>query len=317
MKKHPPANQFRCGAVSIIGRPNTGKSTLLNCLVKEKLAIVSAVAQTTRYRIRGIYNEERGQIIFIDTPGLHLGKDRLDKLMNTSSLDSIQTADCIIHLVDTSRPTGKEEQMVVENLKGVKVPVILGLNKIDLKGRYVPEYIDLWERIKGRPCTEMVQGRPVTELDSLVILPLSATKGINIERLLDLLFERLPKGETLYPRDTLSDVPQKLMMADVIREKLFNLLREEIPHSLAVAIEEMTPRKKNVLYLRAVILVERESQKEIVIGKKGEVLKQAGSLARRELEEILEKKIFLELYVRFQKGWRNNEMVLQELGYPL
>ena len=302
----PP--HFRCGFVSIVGRPNVGKSTLLNRILEEKVSIVSKVPQTTRHLVRGVYNDQRGQIIFVDTPGLIPGKDKLDHLLIRASLGSLGEADCIIHLVDTSVPTGVEEHQVVTHLKGMKVPVILGLNKIDLKGKYVPQYISLWEEIKGKK---------IQQMDSLILLPLSGKKGLNIEKLIDQIYQYLPEGPPLYPRDTVCDLPQKIAIADIIREKFLGVLRDEIPHSIAVVVEEMEPRRKNVYYIRAEVLVERDSQKEIVIGKKGLVLKEVGILARKELEELLESKVFLEIYVRCEKRWRDNRGFLQDLGYDV
>ena len=296
----------RCGVVSIVGRPNVGKSTLLNRIVGEKIAIVSRVPQTTRNQVRGIYNDERGQIIFIDTPGLHLGKDRLDKFMNQSASGTIEDADCIIYLVDASRAVGEEEQNVADRLKGVSSHIILGLNKIDLKGRNVAEYIALWEQVKGRP---------VNEIPNFTLLPLSGQRGTNIEKLIDVLFEHLPEGPLLYPADIVCDVPQKLVVADVIREKFFQILMQEIPHDLGVVIEDMRPIRKNTLNIKALILVERETQKSIVIGKNGQVLKKAGTQARQELEELLGTKVFLECHVKAQKRWRDNIVLLQDCGY--
>ncbi len=300
------SENFRCGMVSIVGRPNVGKSTLLNAILGQKVAIVSKVPQTTRNQIRGIYNDERGQIVFIDTPGLVLGKDKLDQLLKKISVGMMQDADCIIHLVDTHDPVGQEEEEIVNRLKSLKVPIILGLNKVDLKGRCIPEYLTLWERMKGRS---------VHEMKSFTLLPLSGRKGTNIDKLLDILFENLPKGPALYPQDMLLDVPQKIVIADIIREKLLAIMRDEVPHAVAVFVEDIQQRPKKLIHIRAQILVERESQKMIVIGKKGEVLKRVGTLAREELEYLLESKVFLELYVKAKKNWRDNDAILQELGY--
>lgn len=299
-------NRLRCGVVTIVGRPNTGKSTLLNRILKEKVAIVSTVPQTTRHQIRGIYNDERGQIIFIDTPGLHVGRDQLDKFMNQASGATLHEADCVIYLVDTSRRIGEEENYAVDKLKSVQAPLILALNKVDLKGKYLPDYISLWEKAKGQS---------VNEMKNFTLLPLSSQEGINVEKLIDILFDYLPEGPALYPTDTVSDVPQKMVIADIIREKLFELMKQEIPHALGVMIEEMQPRRQKVIYIKALILVERESQKEIVIGKQGSVLKNVGTLARAELEDLLEAKVFLELYVKVQKDWRDNAAFLRESGY--
>jgi len=296
----------RCGMVTIIGRPNVGKSTLLNNIVGEKVAIVTRIPQTTRNQVRGIYNDERGQIIFIDTPGLHLGTDRLDKFMNQSASGTIDEADCVIYLVDTSRLTGQEEENIASRLKNVKAPIILGMNKIDLKRRNVDEYISLWERVKGKS---------VHEMENVTILPLAGLKGTNVEQLIDILFDHMPEGPLLYPEDIVCDVPQKIVIADIIREKLFRVLQKEIPHSLAVIVESMRPVRKKTMNIKALIFVERDTQKEIVIGKNGEVLKKAGTLARKELEELLETKVFLECFVKTQKRWRDNTSLLQEFGY--
>lgn len=296
----------RCGMVSIIGRPNVGKSMLLNKIIGEKVAIVSRIPQTTRNQVRGIYNDQRGQIIFIDTPGIHHGKDQLDKFMNQSASGTIDQVDCIIYLVDTSRLTGDEEETIALKLKDIKIPIILGLNKIDLKRRNVAEYIAFWERIKGKS---------INELKNFTLLPLSGLKEINIEKLIDILFEYMPRGPLLYPADIVCDIPQKMVIADIIREKLFRILKDEIPYSLGVVIEEMRPVHKKTINIKALIFVERNTQKEIVIGKNGQILKKAGTLARQELEDLLESKVFLECYVKTQKGWRNNASLLQEFGY--
>ncbi len=301
-----PHEDFRCGMVSIVGRPNVGKSTLLNKIVGEKVAIVSRIPQTTRNQIRGIYNDERGQIVFIDTPGLHLGKDKLDEWMNRLAYETTHSADCIIHLIDSKSAPGEEEEGIVKRLAGMNAPIILGLNKVDRGDKYIPDYIALWEKIKGKP---------IPEMKNFTLLPLSAKEGTHVEKLLNILFDYLPKGPALYPRDSVTDTPQKIVIADIIREKLFAIMRDEIPHSIAVIVEDMQPKKKKILHIRALILVERDSQKEIVIGKGGLVLKQVGTQARGELEELLSKKIFLELYVKSKRNWRDNNALLEEMGY--
>ena len=299
--------KLKCGTVAIIGRPNVGKSTLLNAIIGEKISIVSNIPQTTRQQIRGIYTDERGQIVFIDTPGLHAGSDRLDKFMNRSSLGTLQGVDIIIHLVDSSEHVGQEENYVVDHLKGIKTAIILGLNKVDFaKGRCVPEYIKLWEDVTGKP---------IQELGNLVLLPLSALKGTNVKKLLEIIFEHLPQGPFLYPADVITDLPQRMAMADLIREKLFRVMRDEIPHSIAVKVEHVQPRKGKVLHVKALISVDHDSQKEIVIGKKGAVLKEVGTQARADLEELLGQKVFLELFVKTQKDWRDDPSQLEEMGY--
>ncbi len=299
-------SDFRCGMVSIVGRPNVGKSTLLNKLLGEKVAIVSNVPQTTRNQIRGIYNDERGQIVFIDTPGLHMTKDKLDKFMNNSAYGSAKNAECVIHLVDSGDVVGKEEEEIVGRLSSLNIPVILGLNKVDVNDRYVPDYIALWERVVGKPATE---------IKSFVILPLSGKTGIHMDKLFNTLFEFLPPGPALYPRDALTDIPQRMMIADIVREKLFDTMRHELPYALAVIVEDMQPKRKKTLHIRILIVVERESQKMIVIGKGGQVLKKAGTLARLELEQLLEHKVFLEMHVKNKKKWRDDNALLQEMGY--
>lgn len=301
-----PENETKCGMVTIIGRPNVGKSTLLNKIVGEKVAIVSRVPQTTRNQIRGIYNDERGQIVFIDTPGLHLGHDKLDKFMNQSAGGTIDEADCIIYLADVSRRIGQEEKNIAQRLAPIKSPLILALNKIDLKKDLIPDYIAMWEQEKGMS---------VNEMKDFTLLPLSSQKGTNVDKLIDIIFDYLPPGPLLYPPDIISDAPQKMVIADIIREKLFEMMREEVPHSLGVVVEEMQPRKNKVMHIKGLILVERDSQKEIVIGKNGSVLKKAGTLARVELEDLLETKVFLELYVKVQKKWRDDASLLQDIGY--
>ncbi|MCK5179813.1 MAG: GTPase Era, partial [Candidatus Omnitrophica bacterium] len=285
----------RCGMVSIIGRPNVGKSTLLNQIVGEKVTIVSRVPQTTRHQVRGIYNDERGQIVFIDTPGMHLGRDKLDKCMNQSASGTVDDVDCVIYLVDTSRLVGEEEESIAAKFKGTKIPVILGLNKIDLRRRNVADYIALWER---------AMGKPINEIKNFTLVSLSGQKGTNIEKLVDILFDYMPEGPELYPVDIVSDMPQRLALADIIREKLFKVLKKEIPHSLGVVIEDMKLLRKKTMNIKALIFVERDTQKEIVIGKNGAVLKKAGTLARSDLEDLLDMKVFLECYVKTKKNWR-------------
>ncbi len=302
-----PCGQVKCGTVAIIGRPNVGKSTLLNAILEEKVSIVSDIPQTTRHQIRGIYNDERGQIIFIDTPGFHIGRDSLDKYMSRALVGAIGDVDVIIHLVDTYDRIGQEERQVIGQLKDCGKTIIVGLNKVDLaKGKYIPDYIKLWEELRGQS---------INDIKDLILFPLSALKGINVKKLIDILFENLPVGPLLYPEDVITDLPQRMAMADIIREKFFLMMKEEVPHSLAVMIESVTPRRGKTLHIRAVILVERDSQKEIVIGKGGAVLKQAGTLARIDLEGLVDTKVFLELFVKTQDNWRQDTCILEEMGY--
>ena len=299
--------KLKSGMVAIVGRPNVGKSTLINSILGEKISIVSNEPQTTRHQIRGILTDERGQIVFIDTPGIHAGKDKLDKYMNRASLGSIDGVDAVIHMVDASEKTGVEEQHVISRLNKCGKPIIVGLNKIDItKGKFVPEYIKLWEEIRGVP---------MTEIRDLILFPLSALKGTNVKKLVDILFEQMPQGPLLYPEDAITDFPKRMAMADLIREKLFLLMREEIPHSIAVIIEGVQPKRGKVTHIRAAILVERESQKEIVIGKAGAILKQVGTEARKDLEDLIDGKVFLELFVKSASNWREDYSTLEDMGF--
>ncbi|MCM8780987.1 MAG: GTPase Era [Candidatus Omnitrophica bacterium] len=300
-------NKLHCGIVAIVGRPNTGKSTLLNKILGEKLVIVSKVPQTTRNAIRGIFTDQRGQIVFIDTPGMHLPRHKLGSIMLKRIDEAIESSDLIIHLVDTNDPVGQEENMIVEKIKVVKVPIILGLNKIDLKAKFIDSYIKLWEQKRGKTVDEMVDG--------FILMPLSGLKGTNVDRLLEVIFAHLPLGPLLYPEDVVSDFPQRLAIAEFIREKIINLMRKEVPHSVAVYIEDIQPRQTNLIYIRAIILVERESQKAIVIGKDGQILKMVGQQARPEIEALLSKQVFLETRVKVKSDWQQDPFILKELGY--
>lgn len=299
-------DEKRCGIVAIVGRTNTGKSTLLNYILGKKVAIVSKVPQTTRNIIRGILNEKRGQIVFVDTPGIHKPRHRLGKYMNILAEDSARGADIILHLVDSSEGIGEEENLVVGQLCQYKQPIVVALNKIDLGGKFTPEYIKLWEEKRGRPITELGE--------SLTVIPVSALKGTNIDQLLEVLFSYLPKGPALYPEDIVSDFPQRLIFADIIREKLFACMRQEVPHSIAVLVEDVVERSAKLTYIRAVIFVERDSQKGIIIGDKGKALKNVGSLARQDIEKHLGKKVYLELNVKVRENWKQDEELLRQMG---
>lgn len=299
-------NDKHCGIVAIVGRTNTGKSTLLNRILGKKVAIVSTVPQTTRNIIRGILTEKRGQIVFVDTPGLHKPRHRLGKYLNLLAEDSAKGADVVLHLVDVSERVGEEEEMIVNFLAQSKAPIVLALNKIDLGGKFIPEYLKLWEEKKGRPVTKLTK--------SLLALPISALKGANVDKLLEVLFSHLPKGPLLYPEDMLSDFPQRLAYADIIREKLFECMREELPHSIAVLVDEIIERSKGLTYISADIFVERDSQKAIVVGDKGRMVKRVGSLARQEAERLLGKKVYLALEVKVKENWRQDEQLLRQMG---
>ena len=301
-----PSSDFRSGFVSIIGRPNVGKSTLLNAIVGQKIAIVSKIPQTTRNQIRGIYHSAQGQIVFIDTPGLVRGKDKLDELMKQSSFGTIDDVDCVIHLVDANKTLGEEEQMIIDKVTAIKAPLVLGLNKIDLKGTCVPEYITYYqERL----------GERFNDPKKFILLPLSGARSTNVDKLIELLFERLPAGPALYPQDAVSDIPEKTMIADIIREKFLQLVRDEIPYALAVQVDQVQRRRNKLTYIAIEVFVEHESQKEIVIGKKGHILKDVSVAARPEIEALLDQRVFLEIHVKVKEKWRDNVSLLKDLGY--
>lgn len=297
----------KAGVVAIVGRANVGKSTLLNALVGEKVAIVSPIPQTTRHQIRAIYNDARGQIVFVDTPGMHQTKNALDRALIVAINDAIEGADAILHLVDATEHCGEEEEMMLDRLSASRAPVVLGLNKIDAGLSHVQDYLVAWEKRLAKPLSEAT--------DRVMPVPLSALKKINIERLLEELFARMPEGEALYPDDILTDFPRQLTVQDVIREKLLGCLRQELPFSVAVWAEEIQDKGPRLTFVHAVILVERESQKGIVIGHKGAVLKKAGAEARRDLQEMYGKKFFLELRVKVDQDWKRDTDLLRRIGY--
>jgi GTP-binding protein Era len=298
---------FRCGFVAIVGRPNVGKSTLINKLLNKKIAIVTQIPQTTRNAIRGIYNAKNSQIIFVDTPGLHIPKDQFGKLMNKTSSNVIEEADVIIHLVDASRPVGEEEKRIVDKLKDIKKPIVLGLNKIDLGTKYLSEYLQLWQEATQKDLNSLA--------DFVKLMPMSGLQGTHIEELVDVITQFLPEGPALFPKDMASDFPERIFLSEIVREKLFNHLKEEIPYGLGVSMEEVTERSKKLTVLRMAVFVDTESQKKIVIGHNAGFLKQAGTEARQEIEKLLNKKVFLELHVKVKKDWRRDLQSLREFGF--
>lgn len=294
-------NLFRSGFVALIGRPNAGKSTLLNSLLGEKLAIISPKPQTTRNRILGIKHLPRGQIIFLDTPGIHRPRgSRLDQVMVKVALNALEEVDTVCFLIEADRPEEEENAFILKVLERVKKPVLLAINKVDLvkKGQLLP----VMERYSVR--------RPFA-----AIVPLSALKGEGLDILTAELLKLLPPGPPLFPEDMVTDLPERFLAAEFIREKVFQLTREEVPYATAVEVEEFTEHpEKNLIVIRAVIQVERESQKGILIGQQGRMLKEIGRLAREEIEGLLGAKVFLELWVRVEKDWRGNPRTLKRLG---
>ncbi len=299
--------KLHSGFVVLIGRANVGKSTLLNNLLGKKVSIISKVPQTTRYSIRGILNDERGQIVFVDTPGIYITKKKISKFLSKRTFAVKEEADLILYMVDLSRAPGEEEREIMRRLlHRIDRPVIMALNKRDLGQFHADEYIELWK--------EYLQ-----EGDNPLkyFIPISALEKRGLDELLDAIFEFLPESPPLYPEDIISDLPEKFLIADIIREKIFNLTHEEVPHSVAVKVEDIEERKNNLVYIQATILVERKSQKAIIIGKRGEFLKGVGTEAREELELNFQKKVFLDLWVKVKKDWQNDIIVLRDLGYIL
>lgn len=294
--------QTRSGFVALIGRPNVGKSTLMNQIIGQKIAITSPRPQTTRNRIQTVYTEERGQIVFVDTPGIHQAKNKLgDYMMNIASR-SMQDVDVIMWLVEPSDKIGRGEQNIVRRLQNIRIPVILVMNKIDtVKRPELLKYIDAYRKV----------------YDFSEIIPVSALTGENVQDILDTLYGYLPEGPYFFDEDTVTDQPMRQIAAELIREKALRCLEKEIPHGIAVVIEKMEYRQsgKGIYDVEATIICERDSHKGIVIGKGGAMLKKIGSLARPEIEDLLEAKVNLKLWVKVRKDWRDSDLLIRNFGY--
>ncbi len=290
---------MRSGFVALAGRPNAGKSTLINSLIGEKVAIVSSKPQTTRSEIRGIYTDENCQIIFTDTPGIHKPKFRLESRMNKEAADVIQGVDLIYLVVDASVPCAKGDEFVLNMVKNTGLPVFLVLNKMDkMKPEKIVKVIQQWQE----------------RYDFAEYFPLSAKFGRSFEDLIKTTRKYLPEGDLLYPAEMTSDGAENFRIAELIREKILTQTEDEVPHASAVLIENKE-FKKDQVYIQAMILVERDSQKGIMIGKQGQMLKKIGSLAREDIEKLLGKKVFLELFVRVENEWRSRDARITEYGY--
>lgn len=292
----------KVGFVALVGRPNVGKSTLMNSLLGRKVAIVSPKPQTTRTQVRGILTRSEGQIVFVDTPGIHKPKHLLGEEMVKIAEESLEGVDLILYLVEASdREITPEDEMIISILSKVDTPKFLLINKVDLL-----DYKEAFWRV-----IELYQDK----LYFREVIPISAVKGTNLDVLVEKIFEHLPYGEPLYPDDMVTDQPIKFMISEIIREKLFRELHQEIPYSVAVVLEEMEEREnKNLVYIRANIYVERVSHRKIVIGKEGSMLKKIGRMAREEIEQILGKRVFLELWVKVREDWRMSESDVRRLG---
>lgn len=293
---------MKSGFVSIVGRPNVGKSTLLNTVIGHKIAIVSEKPQTTRTRIQGILTDKAGQIIFIDTPGIHKPKHLLGEYMVEVSTRSLEEVDLIYYMTDVTRPFGGGEQYIVNQLKEASVPIFLLVNKIDLAA--ASEVEEFTRSFTG-------------QMSFAEVIPLSAVQRTNVDRLLSTTYSYLPEGPLYYPEGDLTDQPVSFIAAELIREKALLLTRDEVPHSLAVEVEEFKNEVRGKIYLRAVIYTERDSQKGIIIGKNGQMLKTIGEQARQDIELMLGNPVYLDLWVKVKKNWRDNENNLKQLGYRL
>jgi GTPase len=290
--------EFRSGFVSIIGRPNVGKSTLLNAIIGEKIVITSDKPQTTRNRIQGIHNIPDGQIIFIDTPGIHAAHSRLNKSMVDIAMSAICGVDLLLLVVEANTAV---DIGIIDVLKGIKTPVILVLNKVDL----LPDKRILFEKISAWAALH-----PFRE-----VMPISAGAGDGVDLLVDTISRYLPVGPQFFPDDILTDMPEKFIVAEMIREKVFRLTRDEVPYSTAVEIETFTERENGVIAIQAAIVLERTTQKGIVIGKRGEMLKRIGSQSRIDIERLLDTRVFLELFVKVEENWSERPSKLREYGY--
>ena len=292
---------YKSGFAALIGRPNVGKSTLMNRLVGQKIAITSSKPQTTRNRIQTVYSEERGQIIFLDSPGLHRAKNKLGEYMVNVAERTLSEVDVLLWLVEPTSYIGAGEQAIAEKLKTVDIPVILVINKIDtVKKEEILKFIEAYRNI----------------LDFSQIVPVSALKAENTDRLIDVIFQYLPEGPMYYDEDTVTDQPERQIVAELIREKALRLLSDEIPHGIAVQIERMKERPGGKLIdIEATIICERDSHKGIIIGKQGAMLKKIGMQARAAAESLLDAQVNLKLWVKVRKDWRESEAMLKNFGY--
>ena len=294
-------SSYKSGFVTLIGRPNVGKSTLMNQIIGQKIAITSNKPQTTRNRIQTVYSEENGQIIFLDTPGIHKAKNKLGEYMVTVAERTLNEVDVILWLVEPTTYIVAGEQHIAETLKRVKTPVILVINKIDtVKKEELLPVIESYQKLH----------------EFAEIVPVSAMNGENKENLVSTIFSYLEEGPQFYDEDTITDQPERQIVAELIREKALRLLNDEIPHGIAVSIEKMKERKGGkIMDIEATIVCERDSHKGIIIGKKGAMLKNIGMNARREIENLLDQQVNLQLWVKVRKDWRDSDMFLKNYGY--
>ena len=290
---------YKSGFVTLIGRPNVGKSTLMNYLIGQKIAITSNKPQTTRNRIQTVLTTEEGQIVFVDTPGIHKAKNKLGEYMVNVAERTLNEVDVVLWLVEPSTFIGAGEKHIVSQLQRVKTPVILVINKVDMvKKEEVLTFIDAYQKI----------------YDFAAIVPVSARSGENTDELVKVIMKYLPYGPQFYDEDTITDQPERQIVAELIREKALHCLNEEIPHGIAVAIDRMQSRGK-MMDIDATIICERDSHKGIIIGKQGAMLKKIGSTSRFEIERMLECKVNLQLWVKVKKDWRDSDFLIKNFGY--
>ena len=294
------SEHFKSGFVAVVGRPNVGKSTLINALIGDKIVIVSDKAQTTRNRIICVYTDQEKQIVFMDTPGIHKPKHKLGEFMVTAAVDSLKEVEAVLFLVAANEKRGPGDNFIIEQLEKVKVPVYLCVNKIDTLTKE-----DLLKVIVSYQDAYRFAG----------VIPISALEKENLDVLLKELTSTLPEGPQYFPEDMITDQPERLLISDMIREKILLTTRDEVPHSIAVEVEEMKTRDDGTTYIRATIFVERDSQKGIIIGNKGAMLKQLGAQSRLDIQRLLGTKVYLDLWVKVKKDWRNKSGMLSELGY--
>lgn len=292
--------KFHSGFIALVGRPNVGKSTLLNTVLGEKISIVSAHAQTTRNKITGVWNGENSQIVFLDTPGMHKPKSKLGEVIRQSTVDAIGEVDIVVMLCACDDPPGAGDRYLLSLLENKKTPVVLVLNKIDLVSE-----VAILKKIKQY--SQMYNFKE--------IIPVSAQTGRNTDELMQVLEKMLPEGPKYFPDDMITDQPERIIVQEIVREKILLRTHEEIPHAIGVFTEEFKVRENGKVYIRCTIYVERESQKRIVIGSKGSLLKDAGKEAREEIQKVVGSPVFLDLWVKVNRDWKNKDYMLRELGY--
>lgn len=292
--------EFKSGFIALVGRPNVGKSTLLNQMIGEKIAIMSPKAQTTRNKIQGIYTTTQGQIVFLDTPGIHKPQNSLGDYMVKTAMSAIRESDMVWFLVDAETPRGRGDDFIINRLKETKTPVYLIINKIDL--------------VKPEELLVMISDYQ-SQMEFTEIFPISARNGDGVQSLLDFAMPKMEAGPQYYPADQITDHPERFIMAELIREKVLQLTRQEVPHSVAVVIDKIERKDEKHLHIQATIIVERPTQKNIVIGKQGAMIKEIGIRARRDIERLLGDKVFLETWVKVEERWRDKPQALQTYGY--